>query len=599
MIINEYKEFACVKNLGNNKDIFIKMVEHYGKDLYGKIIMDGSVYTIHDFNTHCVDIYKIISEVLLDPKRAYGSDGLTEKELYILDMAVLFHDISMSQELATERGNHSEKAAEFVQKLYDTKDSMLHKEGNLSANEIKALKAIIKAHSDVKDGTVPDKERGLNDPKLTDNMPARSGKIRARLLAGILRLADELDITSERLGTMNIEENLKEIREEYNEIEMKIKSGEGEQLQEKLKKYKGYIESLSHWENLHLFSQVVRENQDDTVYLITDEDYLRQQLEDGNSATALSRRILSVYNKIEKEWEEIKKIVIEESKQRLDIKNFFPVMSIKIKCSVDLVDRELNKQLMNVSKVKEVRNEENGGAGSEEKGEEKIERSEIERGVQIIDPLLAERLTNEIKRRHLLKAGHFLLDEIFCARDWIDTKEIVETKALLDKIAGCLIEHIKQTCELEKKYIIIGLDLEGALLASRLSMGLKLPFSYIIPVRERSNFSPKEVEVSIDGYEHIILVADVIVAFDTIKKALDEIAYTNKIPIERLGKSISQIYSIFYRESKLVDLKEIGDLQAKTFCVNTDFPVELFRKEDCHYMKAGECLALNNRLKLV
>ena len=94
-------------------------------------------------------------------------------------------------------------------------------------------------------------------------------------------------------------------------------------------------------------------------------------------------------------------------------------------------------------------------------------------------------------------------------------------------------------------------------------------------------------------------MADVIVAFDTIKKALDEIAYTNKISIEQLGKSVSQIYSIFYRESKLVDLKEIGDLYEKTFCVNTDFPVELFRKKDCHYMKAGECLALNNRLKLV
>lgn len=599
MISMEYKNFDCIKNLGIYKESFDKLVESYGKELNDKIVLEGCVYTLHDFNCHCTDIYKLISEVLLDPKRAYAG-GLTDKELYILDLAVLFHDISMSRDILAERKNHSKKSADYVQTLYNNTESPLYKESQLNTNEIKALKAIMMAHSDVKDGSIDVEKRGLKDPSLTDNMPARSGVIRGKLLAGILRLADELDITSERLGNTNLEDNLKIAREKCANMEMQISSGEGKQLQEEYERYRKYVESLSHWESLHLFSQVLRENQDDKIYLVTDDEHLQQLLDEGNTPAALARRLLKVYEKVLKEWNEIKKIVVDESPQKLDIKSFFPVSTIEIKCSVSTILQELDKQLNNVKNVKAVIELE--GASKTSNVNEQIKKDNENicakcKHIQLIGNL-STRLTQEIKRRHLLKVGHFLLDDIYCARDWVDIKEIVETKTIADKIIGCFIDHIKSTCDLEKKSLIVGLDLEGALLASRVAMGLKKPFSYIIPVKEHGHVSSKESEISIKNYDNIILVTDAIVTYDTIKSALQEIMKENELSKEVLMEKVTHIYTIFYRKNNLLKLEGIEELEEKSFCLNMDFPVELFKKEKCHYIKQGQCLALNSQQEL-
>ncbi len=596
MVNLEYKKFACVKELKEYKERFCKIAEHYGEQLNKKIIIDDSVYTLHDFDFHCMDLYKIISEVLLDANRAY-SGGLTEKELYILDLAVLFHDISMSNDVLTERNNHSKMSADYIQEIYNDIHSFFYTECQLNANEIKALKAVILAHSDVKDGTIPPENRGLKDPYLTDSMPAKNGFIRGKLLAGILRLADELDITNERLGNTNIEQNLKAAREKNTTLEMKVESGEGgDELRDKLKKYKEYVESLGYWEKLHLFTQVYRECQDDTIYLITDDEYLQLLIDRGDKASVLARRILSVYEKIEKEWAEIKQTVIDSSLKKLDIKSFFPVTVIKIKCGINSVKQELDKQLNNVMTVKEV---DKSDVSSNDAGKndikDKTKNRDEKKHIQIIDKALSDRLTQEIRRRHLLKVGHFLLDDYFCARDWIDIKEILETKIITNSIVECLVNHIRYN----QKTLIVGLDLEGALLASRVAMGIKRPFSYIIPVKEHSNSSTKEYEISIKEYDDVILFTDAIVTFDTIKKALNEIEISNNLTKEQLMGKISYIYSIFYRESDCLELKKNSELLEKTYCLNMDFPVELFKKEECHYVIEGQCLALNNRQKVM
>ena len=599
MINQDYQDFACIKNLGEYKDIFYELVNFYGDDLNDRIVIDGSVYTLHDFNNHCTDIYKIISEVLLDSKRAYVG-GLSQKELYLLDLAVLFHDISMSRDIMVKRTDHSKQSAQEVQDIYNNTESLLYKKANLSTNEINALKAIILAHSDVKDGSVPIEKRGLNDPLLTDNMPTRSGPIRAKLLAGILRLADELDITSDRLGNTNIERTLKNTRNKFIDMDMQVKSGEQELDQNQYDKYKKCVESLSHWEVLHLFSQVARESQDDTIYLITDDQHIQNLLDGGSTPAELARKILKVYDKIIKEWSEIKRKIIDDSSQKVDVKSFFPVIEIKIKCGVDFVQEELYRQTNNIKNVREISTkadeEENFDNNKNEAKSIDSENQSVQR-IQLISEELSVMLNREIKRRHLLRVGHFILDDNFCARDWIDTKEVVETKIIVDNIVGCFIEHIKSTCDLQKKYLIVGLDLEGALLASRVAMGLKMPFSYIIPVKDCLNSSPKETELSVIEYDGIILIVDAIVTFDTIKKALNNISENNDLEMQQLLKKIAQVYSIFYRENNLVNLDEIGELPQNTFCGNRDFPIELFKKEECRYIKEGQCLALNSRLR--
>ena len=595
MITEDYKSFECVKNLGEYKERFIRIVDVYAKELNNRIIIGNSVYTMHDFDNHCTDIYKIISEVLLDPSRAYTTNGLTAKELYILDLAVLFHDISMSRDIMAVRENHSMKSAEYIQELYNNTESVLYKESGLTQNEVKALKLIVKAHSDVKIEDINPKHRGLNDPSLNDKMPARRGVIRAKLLAGILRLADELDITNDRLGNTNLEKDLNTARVKYADLEMKIKSGEGAQDKDEYEKYKKYVESLLHWEKLHYFSQIERERQDDTVYLVTDDEYIQHLLDEGETVAEITRKITESYKKILKEWESIKKITIEDSLQKLDIKSFFPISTIELKCELPDIKREIEKQ-DNVDKMTNPYVEE--GTKIEEQNDKKSELIQVKSEVQLLDEELSKRLKKEVDKRHLLKVGHFLLDDEFCARDWIDTKEIVETKTLSDKVVSCFIEQIKRNCDMKKKYLIVGLDLEGALLTARIAMGLKMPFSYIVPVRKQLKSSIKESEISLSEYDGIILVTDVIVAFDTIKKALEELRYKNSLTSEQISEKVVQVYSVFYRDSELLAGRDLSDLKKKTFCANKDYLVELFPKKDCHYIKEGKCLAINSELCL-
>lgn len=55
------------------------------------MVIGDSAFTLHDFDHHCFDIYKIISEVLFDEELVYSEKyGLSERKLYIMNLAVLF-----------------------------------------------------------------------------------------------------------------------------------------------------------------------------------------------------------------------------------------------------------------------------------------------------------------------------------------------------------------------------------------------------------------------------------------------------------------------------------------------------------------------------
>ena len=115
-INDEYKNIECIKKLKDQyKNAFFKIVEYYAPKLPEKLVKEGSAYTLHDFNHHCIDIYQIISDVILYPNMAYTSEGLTDKELYILNLAVLFHDFGMDAYLNCGRKDHSRTSAEYIQ----------------------------------------------------------------------------------------------------------------------------------------------------------------------------------------------------------------------------------------------------------------------------------------------------------------------------------------------------------------------------------------------------------------------------------------------------------------------------------------------------
>lgn len=51
--------------------------------------------------------------------------GLSKRELFILNLAVLFHNISMSRCLDVKRENRSKLSADYVQNEYDNSRSVL------------------------------------------------------------------------------------------------------------------------------------------------------------------------------------------------------------------------------------------------------------------------------------------------------------------------------------------------------------------------------------------------------------------------------------------------------------------------------------------
>ena len=239
-----------------HRESFDILAEHYGTLLntYTRlpgVDTNGKLFTLHDFDHHCINIMKIISDLFLDNGGAYKN--INDTELYILNMSVLFHDISMSVKVHWKREIHSLQSAEYIDEEYNNTSSLLHsQEKYIRPNEKDAIKQIVLAHSNIKDGSVKDEENGLNNPLLKDIMPGTTLDIRARLLAGILRLADELDITRNRLGNAEHERQLK--IESTDEAESK---------------------SCKHWKRLYYFKSTVLSDADTSRIIISiDDDYV-------------------------------------------------------------------------------------------------------------------------------------------------------------------------------------------------------------------------------------------------------------------------------------------------------------------------------------
>lgn len=335
----EYENIMCISKMESYYlEMFNKMVEEYSPKLSDRIILSDSIFTLHDFEHHCFDIYKIISYVLFDENLVYQPNyGLTQRELFLLNLSVLFHDIGMSQVLNVDRENHSLKSAEYIQSEYDM-GKALRTKTNLTKNEIKALKAIIIAHSDVKDGTVSIQENGLNSPKLINYQSKDGTHIRTKFLAGVLRMADELDVSSERLGSGELERQIEECKEKYEKIKKSTNINNGKQ---KLLQLEKQLESLEHWKKLHLITSIQRNNDGETIELYLDDEYIERKIDDGNTYKSLTRNIVDIYLSIEKRLNEAIKLSFNGNKfskyvsvKRLQIITNIQKLENEIQCSL-------------------------------------------------------------------------------------------------------------------------------------------------------------------------------------------------------------------------------------------------------------------------
>ena len=161
--IEPLTKLNCIKGMGNRyMEAWIQLAEHYAPKLNEGSLIRRTAYTKHDFSHHCKDIYAIIDNVLLK------NVEIRPEEYFVLAVAVLLHDISMTLE-HFDRLCHSKQSADYVQK---ESSGVVWKE--VPIQDVSIVKKIITAHSDIKkidaDGkeiistytlkTTPDKEKG-------------------------------------------------------------------------------------------------------------------------------------------------------------------------------------------------------------------------------------------------------------------------------------------------------------------------------------------------------------------------------------------------------------------------------------------------------
>ena len=324
---NSYKEFICVSKLSADlKKRFIDIVNTYGDKLSDRVILNNSVFTLHDFNHHCIDLYNNISAYILDSRTAFNNEyGLSDRELFILDLAVLFHDYSMFNFLDATRENHSRKSADFIKREYEDTRSAFRKFSDLTQEELKALMVIMEAHSNIKDGTVQDDENGINSPKLKNYTSKGARPIRAGFLAGVLRLADELDVTSARLGDAFLETQLEELNSS-------IKLGKIDKTDQR---YDRMIESLEFWKLQHYFSFLELKDDGDLCIHI-DEEYIQKAIsEEGESPDKVKGRIAKAHKKICDEYNSISKKLFSNR----DVSFYVAIRNISLE-SVSFLEKE-------------------------------------------------------------------------------------------------------------------------------------------------------------------------------------------------------------------------------------------------------------------
>lgn len=561
-----FSEIECIKRMDRESyDMFMKVLEQYAPKLATRIVLDGSAFTPHD-EYHCLDIYKIISSCLLREDTAYREGiGLSKRELFILNLAVLFHDIGMSNSLDVKRDNHSKKSADYVQAEYDDIRSVLRSQTNLSVSEIKAMKAIIKAHSNIKgDSSISKDKNGIRSPELEkDYQDFYSKSIKVLFLAGILRLADELDVTSERLGNGTLEN-------EINEGKKIIRKYEAEGNLEELKKWEGFLESKKHWERLHLFEAIALSEDKKGINLVVDDEYVEQMLDEGSTEKAIVDEIVNVLSKIRSEFIDIKKIAFSDSE-------------VNILVYVERIEVISNKLQEEINKAQAIMTlpvaEQNDEVSKEEPNKEVIIKDANHYPVEI-DVELSKYIEEEVRERQLLQFGHYILNEEYCARDWLNIRELVETREISKRIVSSIVKHINSR-RLEN-VVILGMDMVGALLAARVAFELKFPMSYFVSVKNADINSLQEIDFYLKEDEKVIIITESIATFKTLKNALSKYNLCGKV---------DSIYTIFYRKA-LNAIGENDDLIKMTYSINNSFPIELAEKEKCVY-KSEKCFAKN------
>lgn len=568
-ITKRYQELDCYRKMGDeDKRHFDCLVDYYGGLLNAGPARRNVIYTLHDFDHHCYNLYHIIAMYILGPK---GLEGLNHEERYLLNLAVLFHDISMctggydnGEKIPFDRNIHSLQSAQWLKHEYENSTSVLHAQGDLTVKQIEIIGKICKAHSDIKGSEMP---TGLYAPDLKPEQ-GRTGVIRVKTLAAILRVADEMDVTSDRLGTATEEDSL------LTEI---ANNGTPErQRQIDLDR-----ESRRHWKRLHYIIGITRVN-NSTVALELNRDEVVSQKDKGddyNIADDLAETRDKIQRELDTAWREAWDE--EPNAERL-------ITLRKVDWNdddKDIIDSLCSEPLAVLSEPNQPSDDAQIGEG---KGMSAEPQEEVNQKVTLLDNTIASRLRQFVLEHDLFNVGHYQLNTNYCARDWIMTSTVLENEKISQDAIHTFSYHILNHFYGEK-YVIVGLDVMGTSLAAKIGFSLNKPMTYVIPAHQLAHADSHEYNVpTIPRDSKIILVTDSTITGLTISQIVEKNNWQEKL---------LAIYTVFYREPKLSTEGHNFSFPCEVYALSVDFPAEIAPVKSCPYGRGADgCKAVNKRL---
>ncbi len=160
------ENLKCIKKLKEiggfeNRNYFEKwenIKKAYREILNSDLNTEDAQYTPHDYDRHCVNIYRMLDIIIpdIDINNLENNEKFNVEHLFILDVAVLLHDIYMFIN-PEKRKTHSVEAKHYIcEQMYKFIESQSILKTNLSDDEANFVSEVVYGHSDVKseDGKV-------------------------------------------------------------------------------------------------------------------------------------------------------------------------------------------------------------------------------------------------------------------------------------------------------------------------------------------------------------------------------------------------------------------------------------------------------------